>query len=213
MGQYLKKLKTDPVGYTFSHCRWIAYNIYSFYTSIFMRAVLALKKIKIGHSPVFYGKAYFFRYPESVINIGNHCMFISAKLYNTVGVNRCCILSTLSTRAELYIGNASGFSGVSIGCAEKITIGNDCLVGANVLITDTDWHPLDPTIRSDRDAAETRPVKIGNNVFIGVNSIILKGTEIGDNSVIGAGSIVSSVIPPNVIAAGNPCKVIKSLLK
>ncbi len=85
------------------------------------------------------------------------------------------------------------------------------MVGANVLITDTDWHPLDPYKRHKSEFTKTKPVKIGNNVFIGVNSIILKGTEIGDNSVIGAGSVVAGIIPPNVIAAGNPCKVIKTL--
>jgi acetyltransferase-like isoleucine patch superfamily enzyme len=117
----------------------------------------------------------------------------------------------LSKQAELRIGNETGFSGVSIGCAEKITIGNDCLIGANVLITDSDWHPVNPTMRKKSEPIKTKPVKIGNNVFIGVNSIVLKGSEIGNNSVIGAGSVVSGIIPPDVIAAGNPCKVIKTL--
>jgi maltose O-acetyltransferase len=54
-------------------------------------------------------------------------------------------------------------------------------------------------------------VLIGRNVFIGARSTVLKGVEIGDNSVVGAGSVVSSDVPPNVIAAGNPCVVIRTL--
>ncbi|WP_226995337.1 DapH/DapD/GlmU-related protein [Candidatus Symbiothrix dinenymphae] len=122
---------------------------------------------------------------------------------------------TYTTRAKIEIGNSNGFSGVKIGCFQNITIGDNCLFGANVLITDSDWHPIDPAKRQDLGddyaATNKKPVKIGNNVFIGVNTIILKGTTIGDNSVIGAGSVVSGNIPANVIAAGNPCKVIKSL--
>ena len=56
-------------------------------------------------------------------------------------------------------------------------------------------------------------MKIGKNVFIGMGSIILKGTQIGDNTVIGAGSVVSGVIPSNVVVAGNPAKVIREIEK
>jgi acetyltransferase-like isoleucine patch superfamily enzyme len=214
MGQYVKKMKADAAGYFFNHCRWISYNINKFYYSNVMLIFLYIKKIKIGKSPIFYKKTYFHRHPESVICIGNRCIFDSTRFRNLVGVDNCCKISTLTKQAQLHIGHETGFSGVNIGCSEKITIGNDCLVGANVLITDTDWHPLDPAKRKERgfsSSIKSKPVKIGNNVFIGANSIILKGTEIGDNSVIGAGSVVSCIIPPNVIAAGNPCKVIKAL--
>jgi acetyltransferase-like isoleucine patch superfamily enzyme len=172
-----------------------------------------MKGIKIGKSPVFFGKSYFFRYPESIITIGNRCEFDSLRFYNLIGVNNRCILSTLAIDAQLHIGNSTGFSGVRLSCWRKITIGDGCLIGANVLITDSDWHPIDPAKRREpgRVFIKTKPVTIGNNVFIGANSILLKGTEIGDNSIIGAGSVVTGTIPANVIAAGNPCKVIKSL--
>jgi acetyltransferase-like isoleucine patch superfamily enzyme len=209
MGQYLKKIQSDAWGYAFFRLRWLVYNINRYYYSAFMRICTSLKKIKIGAYPAFYGKTYFNRFPESVITIGNRCIFDSSKFYNLIGVNRCCIIATLSKQAQLYIGNSIGFSGVRIGCAEKITIGDNCLIGANVTITDSDWHAIDPARRHDVKATLTRPVKIGNNVFIGANSIVLKGTEIGDDSVIGAGSVVSGMIPANVIAAGNPCIVIK----
>jgi acetyltransferase-like isoleucine patch superfamily enzyme len=213
MGKYKNKIKTDFGGYFFSKCRWINYRINQSYYSFITRILLVLKKIKIGKSTVFYGKPYFCRHPESSINIGDNCIFDSSKFRNLIGVDKCCTLSTLTKYAELSIGNSSGFSGVRISCSEKISIGDNCLIGANVLITDTDWHPIDPTRRQESllSTEFSKPVTIGNNVFVGVNVIILKGSEIGDNSVIGAGSIVSGIIPPNVIAAGNPCKVIKTI--
>ena len=212
-GQYIKKMKADFWGYFFSHCRWIGFNINKCYYSIFMSILLHLKRIKVGKSPIFYNKSYFRRHPESNINIGDYCIFDSSKYRNLIGVSKCCIISTLTKQAQLHIGNSTGFSGVRIGCFDSITIGDNCLIGANVLITDSDWHSIDPTKRKEvgSESSKINPVKIGNNVFIGVNSMILKGTEIGDNSVIGAGSIVSGIIPSNVIAAGNPCKVIKML--
>jgi maltose O-acetyltransferase len=78
---------------------------------------------------------------------------------------------------------------------------------------DTDFHPLSPVNRISAKAedASCAPVFIGRNVFVGANSLILKGVTIGDNSVIGAGSVVTSSIPENVIAAGNPCRVIRAL--
>ena len=217
MGEYLKKAKTDFWGYLFYSCRRKSYSLNGFYYSVITRISLAIKKIKIGKSVVFYGKPYFHRHPESTICIGDNCIFDSSQFRNLIGVNKCCTISTLTKNAELSIGNSTGFSGVRIGCLEKISIGDNCQIGANVLITDTDWHPIDPTRRqesifsSSTPTEFSKPVTIGNNVFIGVNSIILKGSEIGNNSVIGAGSVVSGIIPPNVIAAGNPCKVIKKL--
>jgi acetyltransferase-like isoleucine patch superfamily enzyme len=95
-----------------------------------------------------------------------------------------------------------------------IEIGPDCLLGANVTIVDSDFHPLDPARRHDppvSDAIGVAPVRIGENVFIGTNAIVLKGVTVGANSVVGAGSVVTTDIPANVIAAGNPCRVLRPL--
>jgi acetyltransferase-like isoleucine patch superfamily enzyme len=119
-------------------------------------------------------------------------------------VNHKCILSTLEEGAIIKIGNNSGFSGATIGAAKKIVIGNNVLCGANSIITDTDWH-------SERSNNLPSPVIIEDNVWIGVNTVILKGVTIGKNSVIGASSLVVKDIPPNVIAGGNPCKILKQI--
>lgn len=84
---------------------------------------------------------------------------------------------------------------------KEIVIGDHVMVGANTCIGDRDDHP-------ERLGTSPQPVHIGNNVFIGMHCIVMKGVTIGDNSIIGAGSIVTKDIPANCIAAGVPCKVI-----
>jgi galactoside O-acetyltransferase len=90
-----------------------------------------------------------------------------------------------------------------------ITIGDHCLFAPNVVIATT-GHPLDPEPRRHLGSF-TKPVRIGNNVWIGANAVIQPGITIGDNSVIGAGSVVTRDIPANVVAAGIPCRVMKTI--
>lgn len=92
----------------------------------------------------------------------------------------------------------------------RVTIGDDCFIGPNVSIY-TACHSTDPVERNTRrEWAE--PVTIGNNVWIGGSVTILPGVTIGSNVTIGAGSVVTRDIPDNVVAVGNPCKVIKNLI-
>ena len=90
-----------------------------------------------------------------------------------------------------------------------IYIGDHVMIGPNVTIA-TAGHPIDPDLR--RDVAQFNiPVHIGNNVWIGANSVVLPGVTIGENSVIGAGSVVTKDIPANVVAVGNPCRVLREV--
>ncbi|WP_437501315.1 sugar O-acetyltransferase [Sorangium sp. So ce1099] len=90
-----------------------------------------------------------------------------------------------------------------------ITIGDDVLMGPNVqLLTAT--HPVEPEPRRQRWEAG-KPIKIGNNVWLGGRVIVLPGVTIGDNTVVGAGAVVSRDLPANVLAVGNPARVIRSL--
>lgn len=110
--------------------------------------------------------------------------------------------------SEIVIGARNSFSNnISIIATRKITIGNDCLIGDQVLIVDSDFHAIRPDLRK-RSTGESAPVQLGNNVWLGSRVMILKGVSIGDNSVIGAMSLVKDSIPPNSIAAGNPAKVV-----
>jgi acetyltransferase-like isoleucine patch superfamily enzyme len=161
--------------------------------------------VKVGHGCRFFGHPTLRRHPLSRITIGPDCEFRSSHSSNLIGVNRPCIISTLKKDAKLEIGSRSGFSGTVIGCASAITIGQNVRCGANTLITDTDWHTDDP--RSGPDA----PVIIESGVWLGANVTVLKGVTIGENSVVAAGSLVTKSLPPNVIAAGFPAKVIRQI--
>jgi galactoside O-acetyltransferase len=90
-----------------------------------------------------------------------------------------------------------------------IYIGNYVMIGPNVTIA-TAGHPITPE-RRKKAAQFNIPVYIGNNVWIGANCVILPGVTIGENSVIGAGSIVTKNIPANVIAVGNPCHILREI--
>jgi acetyltransferase-like isoleucine patch superfamily enzyme len=152
----------------------------------------------------FMGRPKFKLYPGTRVIVGGGCKFLSGHTDNLIGINRPCIVSVYNPGTVVKIGEHTGFSGTVIGAFAGITIGSNVKCGANTLITDGDWHPEDPR------SGEPRPVVIGDNVWLGVGVMVLKGTKIGENSVIGAGSVVTGEIPANVVAAGNPCKVIRS---
>lgn len=102
----------------------------------------------------------------------------------------------------------SNYNLIILDCA-KVTVGNNVLIGPNVGIY-TAGHPLDYEKRN-QEYEYAIPINIGNNVWIGGNVVINPGITIGDNAVIGSGSIVTKNIPNNVIAVGNPCKVLREI--
>lgn len=164
-----------------------------------------IQDIHIGKGCKFYGRMKFKRVSKSSISIGDNCTFNSDHTSNLIGVNRPCIIAVHDHYAILTIGNNSGFSGTVIGCFKEIILEDNVRCGANTLITDSDWHQDDPR------SGKPRPIKICKNVWLGEGVKVLKGVTIGENSVIGAGSIVTKDIPANVIAAGNPAKIINKL--
>lgn len=144
-------------------------------------------------------------YNNGRIIIGKGCRFLSKSTDNSIGIQHKCILTTQYKSSTIKIGRNCGLSGVSIWCFDKITIGNNVLIGANCLIMDGDAHQNDPR------AGKNMPIVIGDNVWLGGNVVIMKGVTIGHNSIIGMNSLVTKDIPANVIAAGHPCKVIREL--
>lgn len=93
--------------------------------------------------------------------------------------------------------------------ANKVTFGNNVFVAPNCSFY-TAGHPLEAETRN-KGLEYAKPIEIGNNVWIGGNVVVLPGVKIGDNTVIGAGSVVTKDIPANVVAVGNPCRVIKEI--
>ena len=112
---------------------------------------------------------------------------------------------------NITIGNSVGLSNVSITSKTSVTIGNKTMIGAGTVIYDTDFHPIDPQRRDCYQKAKSKPVIIEENVFIGAHCIILKGSHIGRNSVVGAGSVVSANIPENEVWAGNPARFVRKI--
>lgn len=146
------------------------------------------------------------------ITLGNDVMLLSWSRFTALGVNHPVVFRAMKEGARIVIGNHVGISGGTICANEAVTIGDNTMLGANVTIADTDFHPLAPENRRySRKNVATAPVIIGENVFVGAGTFILKGVRIGSNSVIGAGSVVTADIPRDCIAAGNPCRRIRSL--
>ena len=86
--------------------------------------------------------------------------------------------------------------------------GNNCMFATNAYVTDADWHD-----QYDRTSApgKTAAVVLGDNVWIGDSAIVCKGVTLGDNSIVGAGAVVTRDVPPNIVVAGNPARVVKEL--
>ncbi len=108
--------------------------------------------------------------------------------------------------ATIHLKNGSGISSSRIVAFKSIRIGEGSLIGAGCLLCDSDMHPLPLGVST---VTNSSPIAIGNHVFIGANSTILKGVTIGDGAVIGANSLVNRDIPSGVLAAGNPARVIR----
>lgn len=144
--------------------------------------------------------------------IGKNSTFNSSTIYNTAGISKRCSIY-VGPNSTLVIGENCGFSGVSIHSEIGIRIGDNCLVGANSNIWDTDFHSINYLKRRGSDVGDflSAPINIGADVFIGANCLILKGVTIGDRSIIGAGSVVVKNVPPDQVWAGNPARFIKAL--
>lgn len=145
----------------------------------------------------------------STTAFGQGLVLVSDSHFSEPGVSHPVVLRTLTPKAVLAVGNNVGMSGCAVCAAESVTIGNDCLLGADVIVADTDFHPIKPDGRRwRRDGVLTAPIVIGDNVFLGARSIVLKGVTIGDNAVVGAGSVVVNDVPVNAVAAGTPARVV-----
>lgn len=167
--------------------------------------------VQFGRAVRLKGRPLFAMAPTARVRIGNDVVFTSDPTANLVGLSRPCSVAVLEG-AELTIGDGCGFSGVAICCAKGIHIGRNLTCGGNVSIWDTDFHPIEAEARRKniRDAIKSRPIFIGDDVFIGANAILLKGITIGDRAVIAAGSVVAKDIPADEIWGGNPVRLIRS---
>lgn len=176
------------------------------------RFFLASKGVIAGKNVVLKGTPVIIR-RTGTIRIGNNVTLRS----NDDGYHASIyapsrLMTDTKKDALIDIGDGTRINGASIHATERVTIGRRCLIAANVTIIDSDGHGVDPDERALSNPV-SRPVTIEDNVWIGMNALILKGVTIGKNSVVGAGSVVTRSIPPDSVAAGNPARVVKTLEK
>jgi acetyltransferase-like isoleucine patch superfamily enzyme len=177
------------------------------------------KKIQTNGTIRIIGPLPVFKLPgNGKIILGNKVVLNSdAEKSNTALTFKCTLACGLNGVIE--IGDNTMLNGVSITAYEKVIIGKNCQIASSTFISDTDFHPINPVIRErevmgykiDHNEVKKKSINIGNNVWIGWGCIILKGVTIGDNSIIAAGSVILKDIPSNVLAAGNPAIVKKTL--
>jgi acetyltransferase-like isoleucine patch superfamily enzyme len=152
-------------------------------------------------------------YPGSQVLLGDNVSIISdSRRCTAAALSHPSRFKTFTPSSKIIIGSNVGLNGTSITSRSKtITIGDDSMIAPNVIIVDSDFHsPWPPEMRREYlDIDSDGEIIIGKKCWIGMNSIILKGVTIGDNSIIAAGSVVIHNIPPDSLAAGIPAKVVK----
>lgn len=138
------------------------------------------------------------------ITIGRHVNIIATADANV----RLSVWSNTSDAGYIRIGDYCLICpGVRISSAIGVTVGDNCMFAHGAYITDCDWHDIYNRVSFGKAVSVT----IGENVWVGDRAIICKGVSIGNNSIIGAGAVVSKSVPANVVAAGNPAKIVKEL--
>lgn len=198
-------------------------NIYRAYKSIISRFTKIINHIiciiKFQGYGVNYssfrttGIPYIFVAQKGYIKIGKHFAMNNGVHGNPIGCYEKCTFF-VGPNCDLKIGDNVGISQTALICYAKLTIGNNVKIGGGTCIWTTDFHSLDAHIRrssEDFQYKKCEPIVIEDNVFIGAKSLILKGVSIGENSIIGAGSVVTKSIPANEIWGGNPAKFIRKI--
>lgn len=206
----------NKLGYRFSRIYPV---LREFFYKYWNRLYFSLLGIEYGKNLLVNNKVYI--RGLGMMKIGDDFRFTSGDSINPICRNLRGAIYLGKSVARIEIGDRVGISSACLWANERIIIGNDVNIGGDSIIIDNDAHPLDYIQRRRNYYKETGSKKkiptaaiiIENDVWIGARCIILKGVHIGARSIIAAGSIVVNDIPQDVVAAGNPCRVIKKLKK
>lgn len=159
----------------------------------------AKERLKIGHGcKIASPELIRLHESSSMLILGERGFFESDSLFNIRGI--CSIGS------DVYISLRC-----IIGCESKVTIGQNTAIGPNVLIIDTNKNYSDISLAPSLQGSISKPVSIGADSWIGASAIILPGTILGKHTIVAAGSVVSGVYPDNVLLAGCPAKIVRTL--
>lgn len=192
------------------------YNVFlilaSIVTKLYTQFLKFQNNVEIGtNTKVYYRSVIFNKSKQGGgIKIGQDCIIGRSAIGYHAGMPFYTALLNDGNGSHITIGDRCRLNGVYVHAHNSIVIGNNCVFASGISIIDSNGHELyskDRTIGRDT----SKPISIGNNVWIGLNSIILKDTTIGDNSVVAAGSVVKGHYPANSLIKGNPAIVVKNL--
>ena len=193
--------------YIYKCIRW---GYYHCYINLYNYLILRLRNVEFDHNLRINGKINL--YGKGKIVIGRNVTINSDMDFNPIGGMNGVIINT-SENGYVKIGDGVGISNSAIVSYCSIEIENDVFIGGNSVIYDTDFHSLKfvKRIANLDDDIKSKPIKIKRGAFIGGSSIILKGVTIGQQSIVGAGSVVTHDIPDGEVWAGNPAKFIRKI--
>lgn len=170
--------------------------------------------IMVARSARLVGAPIIRAFPDSTIDVGERAELVSTPSRATMVLNHPCMVQTYRAGARITIAHDVGMSGATICSALEIAIGARTMLGANVTVIDTNFHPLAAEGRRFAPIPEPNPddaVVIGDDVFIGAGAFVLPGARIGDGSVVAAAAVVKGDVPAGVVVAGNPARLVKEL--
>lgn len=167
-----------------------------------------LKGCSMGRGIKFAGRPLISVARGSRMILGDDVEIFSALRSNPLGCFQPCVLRTLSSDAELVLDSGVGISATVICAARSVQVGEGTMMGSGAMIIDVDFHQPEGRWGWAYDPVSgAKPIRIGRGVFIGARAIILKGVNIGDRAIIGAGTVVTKDVPDGYLAFGNPAEV------
>lgn len=158
------------------------------------------------------GRCYFKARHKGDIQIGSKVILLAGHRSNRAGLTNPVLLETLG-EGRITIGDGSGGSAIVLSSRAQIVIGQNVKLGVNTRVFDHDFHSLDAATRrtrADQAQLQGRPVHIGDDVFVGAHTMILKGVTIGPRAVIAAGAVVTKDVPADEVWGGNPARCLRA---
>jgi carbonic anhydrase/acetyltransferase-like protein (isoleucine patch superfamily) len=180
-----------------------------------LRCKAALFGVPVGRGTRAHGPVALMRWPGGRIRIGENVSLISSWRRATAATLAAPVrLRVFGPGADIEVGDGAELSGTSITArSTRVAIGRGVMIAPNCVITDSDFHALwPPEARRGTPGYECdAPVTVGDYAWIGMNCLVLKGVNIGEGAVVGAGSVVTRNVPPRCLAAGVPARVVRQL--